>query len=172
MGVPNNFLVQALPGQYILYHIIKGMNLANLEKLTTKKKRRLGQGHGSGRVKTSGRGTKGQKARGDVPLDFEGGGLPLIKRMPFLRGKDRNHPRNPRPVVISSGMLNRLPKDTTVNLENLAKYKLVDLKEAKLLGVKLLADGDVQVPLSIMVPVSKAAEEKIKQAGGKVLKIN
>ena len=40
--------------------------------------------------KHAGRGTKGQKARGDVPLDFEGGALPLIKRLPFLRGKDRN----------------------------------------------------------------------------------
>ena len=52
------------------------MDLSKLDRLPTKKKRRLGLGHGSGRGKTSGRGTKGTKARYDVPLDFEGGALP------------------------------------------------------------------------------------------------
>ena len=66
------------------------MELNKLAKTTVKTKKRLGQGHGSGRVKTSGRGTKGQKARGKIPLRFEGGALPLIKRMPFHRGKGKN----------------------------------------------------------------------------------
>jgi large subunit ribosomal protein L15 len=66
------------------------MNLNNLAKITTKPKRRLGQGHGSGRVKTSGRGTKGQNARSNRSLSFEGGALPLIKRLPFRRGKGKN----------------------------------------------------------------------------------
>src|SRR5438067_11354163 len=53
-----------------------------------KPRRRLGRGHGSGRGKTAGRGTKGQKARsgGGVPPYFEGGQLPLVKRLPYRRG--------------------------------------------------------------------------------------
>ena len=66
------------------------MKLENLTKVTDRKKKRLGQGHGSGRGKTGGRGTKGQKARGKVSLTFEGGALPLIKRLPFHRGKGKN----------------------------------------------------------------------------------
>ncbi|MGH7246320.1 MAG: uL15 family ribosomal protein, partial [Candidatus Levyibacteriota bacterium] len=60
------------------------MNLSQLSPIVEKKKRRAGQGHGSGRVKTSDRGTKGQKARRNIPMRFEGGALPLVKRLPFL----------------------------------------------------------------------------------------
>ena len=66
------------------------MNLNQLPKIKKTSKKRLGQGHGSGKVKTSGRGTKGQKARNKVPMYFEGGALPLIKRLPYRRGKGRN----------------------------------------------------------------------------------
>lgn len=144
------------------------MELHQLTKTTTKGKRRLGQGHGSGRVKTSGRGTKGQKARYDIPLDFEGGALPLIKRLPFLRGKDRNHSLSPKAVVINLGMLNSLPEKTEVTLENLIKYSLVDRKEADKKGVKILGSGEISTALSFKVPVSKIAEKKIIKAGGKV----
>jgi large subunit ribosomal protein L15 len=65
------------------------MNINSLVKTTKKSKKRLGQGHGSGRVKTSGRGTKGQNARNKVPLYFEGGALPLIKRLPLEEVKVR-----------------------------------------------------------------------------------
>jgi large subunit ribosomal protein L15 len=144
------------------------MNLHNLVKSTTKKKKRVGLGHGSGRVKTSGRGTKGQKARGKIPLDFEGGALPLIKRLPFLRGKGRNNPLQKKPLVINVSALNFFPKDSTVDIDSLAKYRLVRLEQAKEIGVKILGDGELQVPLTVKVPVSKGAAEKIKQAGGTV----
>src|SRR5436190_22031478 len=98
------------------------MNLTNLQKIKTKKKRRIGLGHGSGRGKTAGRGTKGQKARGRVPLDFEGGALPLIKRMPFLRGKGRNYSLKSKPLIINVSALNLLPKNSIVDLESLAKH--------------------------------------------------
>src|SRR4051812_49513084 len=54
----------------------------------TRERRRIGRGHGSGRGKTAGKGTKGQKARagGGVPPYFEGGQLPLVKRLPYRRG--------------------------------------------------------------------------------------
>ena len=63
------------------------MQLNNLVKVKTKSKRRLGQGHGSGRVKTSGRGTKGQNARSSRALTFEGGALPLSKDYRLDAGK-------------------------------------------------------------------------------------
>lgn len=144
------------------------MNLNNLERIITKKKKRVGLGHGSGRGKTSGRGTKGQKARGDVPLDFEGGALPLIKRLPFLRGKGRNKSFKKDPIVINVGILNSLPKNTVVDLETLAKYKLVELVKAKINGVKILGSGDLNVSLVVKLQVSAGAKEKIEKAGGSV----
>jgi large subunit ribosomal protein L15 len=142
------------------------MNLTNLEKIKTKNKKRVGQGHGSGRGKTAGRGMKGQKARGSVPLDFEGGALPLIKRLPFLRGKGRNKAFKEKPYVLNVSLLNVLPKDSVVDLENLAKYNLVELDAAKKRGVKILGDGELKVSLTVKVPASKQASEKIKNAGG------
>ena len=144
------------------------MNLTNIQKLTTKKKKRVGLGHGSGRVKTSGRGTKGQKARNSVPLDFEGGALPLIKRMPFLRGKDKFKSLWAKPLIVNISALNLLPKDSVVDLENLAKHHLVRLDSAKEAGVKILGDGELQVALTVKLPISKGAAEKVKKAGGTV----
>src|ERR1700690_4125267 len=99
--------------------------LNTLTKIVTKKKRRLGLGHGSGRSKTSGRGTKGQKARRNIALSFEGGALPLIKRMPFLRGKNRNNPFTKNPVILNVGDLSILSKGTVVDVKSLAAAKLV-----------------------------------------------
>lgn len=143
------------------------MQLHSLPKATDKAKRRLGQGHGSGRVKTSGRGTKGQKARRDIPLRFEGGALPLTKRLPFLRGKMKNKSFRPDPVVINVETLNRLPSQTTVNVETLIKYRIVK-NEALKRGVKILGDGDLNVVLTVQLPVSKSAAEKITKAGGTI----
>lgn len=144
------------------------MNLNNLEKVTAKKKRRLGLGHGSGRGKTSGRGTKGQKARGDVPLDFEGGALPLIKRLPFLRGKGKHKPFKKSPVVINVGALSAFSKNSVVDLESLSKLKFVDMVDSLANGIKVLGDGDLNVSLTVKVPVSKKARIKIEKAGGVV----
>ena len=144
------------------------MNLSNLQKHTTKRKKRVGLGHGSGRGKTSGRGQKGLKARGNIPLDFEGGSLPLIKRLPFLRGKGRNKSIQAREYVINVSALNVLPKNAIVDLETLAKHKLVRLQDAKDNGVKILGDGDLAVALTVKVPVSKGAADKIVKAGGTI----
>lgn len=144
------------------------MNLTDLEKIKAKRKKRVGQGHGSGRGKTSGRGTKGQKARGDVPLDFEGGALPLIKRLPLLRGKGRNKSIKEKPYVLNVSLLNKLPKGSVVDIETLAKHGLVKLDSAKQKGVKILGEGDITVALTVKLPISKQASEKIQKAGGSV----
>lgn len=143
------------------------MELHSLPQTNEKKKKRLGQGHGSGRVKTSGRGTKGQKARGNVPLRFEGGALALIKRLPFLRGKGRNRSLQQTPVVIDLSILDTLPAKTVIDLDALIKHNIVSEK-AKLTGVKVLGNGDIKNIYTVKVPTSKSAAEKITNAGGTV----
>ncbi|MBI2034941.1 MAG: 50S ribosomal protein L15 [Candidatus Levybacteria bacterium] len=145
------------------------MNLNKLEKITSKKKRRVGQGHGSGRGKTSGRGTKGQKARGKIPLMFEGGALPLIKRLPFRRGKERNKVFAKKPVIVNVQALNLLPKNTTVDIALLVARNIVDSQDARTYGVKILGDGTLSIALTVAVPISKRARKKVEAAGGKVV---
>lgn len=145
------------------------MNLSKLEKITHKKKRRLGQGHGSGRVKTSGRGTKGQLARGKMPLAFEGGAVPLIKRLPFRRGKERNKVFTNKPVIINVKALNLLPGGSIVDIAFLISHHIVDEEDAKAYGVKILGDGRIETSLTVSLPVSKGARKKIEEAGGKVV---
>lgn len=144
------------------------MNLSTLTKLTVRRKKRLGRGHGSGRGKTAGRGTKGQKARGKISLTFEGGALPLIKRLPFRRGKERNKPKGLDYVVLNVSALNFFKKGSVVDLEALLKNNLISKKASKN-GVKILGDGKLEVALTVKLPVSKGAKEKIEKLGGKVI---
>lgn len=144
------------------------MKLDNLHKITKKSKRRLGQGHGSGRVKTSGRGTKGQNARSSRPLSFEGGALPLIKRLPFKRGKGRNKVFKKKPITVNVIALNLLKAGTIVDLKSLISNNIVDEAQAKIYGVKILGDGKLEKALTVKLPTSKGAASKIKKAGGKL----
>ncbi len=145
------------------------MNLSNLVKVTHKSQKRKGQGHGSGKVKTSGRGQKGQKARGKIPFTkYSGGSLAFVKRLPFLRGKDKNYSFKNKPVVVDVADLNKLPKGATVDLASLVAHKVVNEKEAKRDGIKVLGSGELTVALTVKLPVSKSAQEKIEKAGGKV----
>ena len=146
------------------------MKLSSLTKITKTRQKRLGQGHGSGRGKTSGRGTKGQKAKGNIPLSFEGGALTLIKRLPFMRGKGKNKSFKNGPIVINVKVLNLLKKDTIVDVKSLVDQKIVDSDYAKRYGVKILGDGKLAVSLIVKLPVSKGAAKKILAAGGIVVK--
>lgn len=141
------------------------MEKFHLQKLVYRPKKRLGRGHGSGKVKTSGRGTKGQRARGKIRLGFEGGQLPLIKRLPLLRGKDRNKSLSEKTQPISVDKLNKIPEGTTVTLETLAKYHMIDAAASK---VKILGGKKLTVKLSVAVPVSESARIAIEKAGGSV----
>ncbi len=144
------------------------MKLSSLTKTTKTRKKRLGQGHGSGRGKTAGRGTKGQKAKGNISLSFEGGALPLIKRLPFLRGKGKNKSFNNKPIAVNVKVLNLLKKGTVVDMKSLIENKIVDADYAKKNGIKILGDGKITVSLTVKLPVSKGALRKIEQAGGRV----
>jgi large subunit ribosomal protein L15 len=144
------------------------MKLSSLTKITKKTQKRLGQGHGSGRGKTAGRGTKGQNAKGSRSLSFEGGALTLIKRLPFMRGKGKNKSFKDQPVEINVKLLNSLKKGTIVDVKSLIENKIVNPKCAKKYGVKILGDGKLEVSLVVKLPVSKEAIKKIEQAGGTV----
>lgn len=141
------------------------MNLSALPTIITKSKKRLGRGHGSGKVKTSGRGTKGQKARGRMNSSFEGGQLPIIKRLPLLRGKTRNKSRSVHAYAISLDKLAKLPAGTIVSLETLRKYHMIDRGVTR---VKILGKGTLPVALTIAVPSSSSAKVSIEKAGGKI----
>jgi large subunit ribosomal protein L15 len=133
-------------------------------KDSRKKRRRVGRGEGSGRGKTAGRGTKGQNSRSGkgVPRGFEGGQMPLQRRIP------------------KRGFTNMFKKHYgIINIKDLNRFKsgeIVDrtaLYEAGLVGkdkaVKILGAGAISYPLNIKVnKVSQAAREKIESAGGTV----
>ena len=145
------------------------MELHNLPKTTKTAHKRLGLGHGSGRGKTSGRGTKGQKARRKIPMYFEGGALPLIKRMPFRRGKDKNYSLKGKPVIVNVSDLNKIAKDTVVDLKVLVAQRLANEKDAMKNGIKILGNGEITTALVIKgIPVTPGAKGKIEKAGGKV----
>ncbi|MBP9719225.1 MAG: 50S ribosomal protein L15 [Candidatus Levybacteria bacterium] len=145
------------------------MELHTLATVTEKRLRRLGQGHGSGRSKTAGRGTKGQNARGKRALSFEGGALPLKKRLPFLRGKNKNKVFTNIPVILNMTDLNMLPKASTVDVALLIKHGLVDKAEAMRDGVKILGNGKLTVSLKVSLPTSASAAKAIEKAGGSVI---
>lgn len=131
-----------------------------------KERKRLGRGLGSGLGKTSGKGHKGQNARagGGVRPGFEGGQMPLTRRLP-KRGFS-NEPFRVRYEVINLAALDRFEAGTVVTPELLEETRV--LKDAAK-GVKLLGTGDITKALTVKVhAVSESAKQKIEAAGGKV----
>ena len=130
-----------------------------------KKARRVGRGPGSGWGTTAGRGTKGQNSRsgGGVPPGFEGGQMPLQRRLP-KRGF-----RNPFRAVFAEVNVRDLEvfaADSVVDEQLLRQNGLV---KGNCAGVKLLGSGEINKPLTVMVDrCSAGARQKIEAAGGKV----
>jgi large subunit ribosomal protein L15 len=144
------------------------MNLHTLKPRPGSKHRvkRLGQGESSGKGKTSGKGHKGQKARsgGSIRLGFEGGQMPLIRRIP-KRGFN-NAAFKREYAIVNLSDLNRFADGATIDEATLLEAKLI---RGKYVGVKVLADGEITRKLTISVDkVTDAAREKIEKAGGVV----
>jgi len=134
-------------------------------KGSRKSRKRLGRGVGSGRGKTAGRGTKGHNSRsgGGVRPGFEGGQMPLHRRLP-KRGFTNIFRK--KFVEINLRDLSDLESGSTVDEAALIRCGLVKGKRD---GIKLLGQGEVKNPLSVRVNrVSKKAREKIEAAGGTV----
>jgi large subunit ribosomal protein L15 len=125
---------------------------------------RIGRGHGSGKVKTGGKGTKGQKARagGGVPPYFEGGQLPLIRKLPYRRGF-----RNPFRVEfreINVRDLGDFPDGSSVGPE---EFDTAGVLRGGSGPVKVLGEGDLSVKLTVRAHrFSAGARQKIEAAGG------
>jgi large subunit ribosomal protein L15 len=133
-----------------------------------KRKKIVGRGRGSGHGKTSGKGEKGQNARasGGVRPGFEGGQMPLIRRVP-----KRGFTFTPKPKyeIVSLESLNRFGAGTEVTPDVLKTARLVHKKK---IFVKILGDGDLKHPLTIKAHAfSKSALAKIKKAGGQANEI-
>lgn len=141
------------------------MKLHELLKMKLKSAKRLGRGIGSGKGKTAGRGTKGQKARGKIPVGFTGG-LALFKKLPLQRGKG-NLKSSSSLKIISLAQLNVFKAKTIIDMAKLIEANIISEKEAGK-GVKILGNGEVDRSLTIKLAVSETARKKIIKSGGKV----
>lgn len=130
-----------------------------------KKEKRVGRGPGSGHGKTSCRGGKGQTARtgASIPPYFEGGQMPLVRRIP-KRGF-RNEPFKKEYAVVNVDRLNEFQPNTEITPELLEEKGII---KKMLDGLKILGEGELKIPLIVKAhKFSKSAIEKIEKAGGK-----
>lgn len=135
----------------------------------THKRKRVGRGDGSGHGTYSGRGCKGQKSRsgGGVRIGFEGGQLPLIRRLPRKRGF--NNIFKTEYNIVNVGELDSFPSGSEINTEELLKTGSIKSLDRP---TKILGDGDVHHSLVVKAnKFSAAAERKIVAAGGKVERV-
>lgn len=141
------------------------MDLSNLRPAEGSKHSdsfRRGRGHGSGNGKTAGKGHKGQKARSGAPRPgFEGGQMPLYRRIPKRGFKNRN---SKTIIGINVSSLERFENDTVVTVETLMEAGIVKNPRD---GVKILGNGELTKRLTVKTDaVSEGAKAKIEAAGG------
>ena len=141
------------------------MDLSNLKpnEGAVSERSRVGRGHASGNGKTAGRGHKGQKARsgGSTRLGFEGGQMPLYRRIPKRGFKNYNYKEI---IGINVSKLDVFENGTEVTVETLIEAGIVKNPRD---CVKILGDGELTKKLTVKVNAfSKSAEEKITAAGG------
>ena len=130
-------------------------------------KARVGRGEGGKRGKTAGRGTKGTKARYQVPASFEGGQMPIHMRLPKLKGF-KNRFRVEYQVVNLAALEKLFPEGGTVGVDELVAAGAVRKGEP----VKVLGNGDLTVKLDVTANAfSGSAREKIAAAGGSVTQV-
>ena len=149
------------------------MKLNSLQSKKKKSKKRLGRGIGSTKGKTCGRGHKGQKARSGVAIkSFEGGQMPLYRRLPKRGFKSFNNKAKKSVAIINLSKIQeifekkKILPNSKLNLSTLQKSQLINKKYNKL---KLLGSGDIKDKFDIETNfISKSAKEKIEKLGGKV----
>jgi large subunit ribosomal protein L15 len=144
----------------------RGVKLGELKPAegAIKKGFRKGRGHGSGNGKTAGRGHKGQKSRSGSggKAGFEGGQMPLYRRLPKRGFTNRN---TKEIIAINVALLNVFEDGASVDIDALKKKGLISNPRD---GVKILGNGELKVKLTVRVhQYSKSAIEKIEAVGGK-----
>ena len=143
------------------------MDLSNLQPAEGSKHSdnfRRGRGHGSGNGKTAGKGHKGQKARSGAPrIGFEGGQMPLYRRLPKRGFTNRN---TKEIVAINISELERFRSGSNVTIEKMMEVGLIkDPKD----GVKILGNGELTKKLNVKANAfSESAKAKIEELGGTV----
>ncbi len=143
------------------------INLSNLspQSGSTKQRKRLGRGHGSGHGKTSGRGHKGFKARSGsgIKPGFEGGQMPIQRRLP-KRGFNNIFRR--AFAILNVRDLNSFDDGATVNRDSLIAAGMIKKSDEQ---VKILGDGEITKKVTVDVDkLSKSAQTKIEAAGGTI----
>jgi large subunit ribosomal protein L15 len=146
------------------------MNLGTLKppEGSKKKRKRVGRGDGSGHGGTSCKGHKGQNARsgGKVRSGFEGGQMPLSRRLP-KRGF--RNPFRKIIVTINVNQLNKFPEGSVIDEEALVRAGVVKHKRD---GIKVLGRGSIDYPVSLkMNLISRGAREKIQAVGGSIIEV-
>ncbi len=144
------------------------LNILTAPEGAHKRKKILGRGPGSGHGKTSTRGSKGQTSRSGKHkyLGFEGGQMPLIRRIAKRGFTSRSKIEY---QIVHLGDLNRI-KEETISIDLLKEKGLIKDKAGL---VKILSDGEIKNPVSVQAhAASKKALDKIKNAGGKIELIN
>ena len=142
------------------------MDLSNLSPAAGSKHSdnfRRGRGHGSGNGKTAGKGHKGQKARSGAPRPgFEGGQMPLYRRLPKRGFKNRNSKEF---VAVNISVLENFDNDAVVSVDTLIERGIVKNPRD---GVKILGNGELTKKLTVQANAfSASAKEKIEALGGK-----
>ncbi len=142
------------------------MDLSNLSPAVGSKHSdnfRRGRGHGSGNGKTAGKGHKGQKARSGAPRPgFEGGQMPLYRRLPKRGFKNRN---SKEIVAVNISVLENFDNDAVVSVDTLIERGIVKNPRD---GVKILGNGELTKKLTVQANAfSASAKEKIEALGGK-----
>ncbi len=141
------------------------MDLSNLHPAlgSTSDRFRKGRGHASGNGKTAGKGHKGQKARSGSPrIGFEGGQMPLYRRLPKRGFKNFNKKEI---VAVNIEKLECFENDATVTIEDLIVNGIIKHRKD---GVKILGNGEFTKKLNIQANLfSQQAKEKIEALGGK-----
>lgn len=145
------------------------LNLSSLNKLVGKRRsgKRVGRGYGSGKGgHTSGRGQKGQKARGKIKDTFEGGQQPLYKRLPHRKGFKSIHSKD-RVSAVNLSIFRSIKEGTTVTPESLFELNLIP-KRVK--SLKVLSLGEIKHSLIFKgFTFSSEAAEKVSKSGGKII---
>jgi len=141
------------------------MDLSNLHPAlgSTSDRFRKGRGHASGNGKTAGKGHKGQKARSGSPrIGFEGGQMPLYRRLPKRGFKNFNKKEI---VAVNIEKLERFENDATITIDDLIANGIIKHRKD---GVKILGNGELTKKLNIQANLfSQQAKEKIEALGGK-----
>ncbi len=136
-----------------------------------KNKKRIGRGNATGQGTTAGKGTKGQKARGGVRRGFEGGQLPIMKRMPYKRGF-KNFFRVEYEIVNLARIEELLEEgrlESAIDQTTLARAGVIDIHRP----LKILGEGELTRAIQIRAhKVSAGARTKIEAAGGTVEELN